>query len=157
VNSERGWKTVSAISAVAWRPRARRRRRFRLYFRAHNETIKSPQVIDFLRHLLRQVPGPIDVIWDGLSGHHSAETKAFIASQPRLRVHRLPSYSPHLNPDEFIWSHLKKNGMAHYTPEHISQLRVKLRHSVVRLQRRQDVLAACFCAAKVSTKMDEGQ
>ena len=30
----------------------------------------------------------------------------------RLEIHFLPPYAPDLNPDEFVWSHMKNNGVS---------------------------------------------
>lgn len=158
VSNERSRVTLSAVSALTWRPRVRcAARRFGLSFRAHDETIKSPQVIDFLRHLLRQLRGHIELVWDRLSAHQSSETRRFLSRHPRLHIHELPPYSPDLNPVEYEWAHLKKNGLAHYAPEHRSHLHAALRRSVCRLQPRRHVLSAFFRAAGLSTAMDEGQ
>jgi transposase len=32
--------------------------------------------------------------------------------QGRLELHFLPPYAPDLNPDEFVWSHMKTNGVS---------------------------------------------
>ena len=29
----------------------------------------------------------------------------------RLELHFLPGYAPELNPDEFVWNHLKRQGV----------------------------------------------
>ena len=41
------WKTLSAIAGVTW---------WNFYFRLFPGTIRSPQVIEFLEHLLRHIP-----------------------------------------------------------------------------------------------------
>lgn len=41
----------------------------KLYFRIHNRAIKRPDVLRFLDHLLRQLPGSIPVQWDRASIH----------------------------------------------------------------------------------------
>ena len=30
----------------------------------------------------------------------------------QLELHPLPAYAPDLNPDEFVWSHMKTNGVS---------------------------------------------
>ena len=41
------------------------------YFRLFPGAIRSPQIIEFLSHLLRHVPGKLLIVWDGLPGHRS--------------------------------------------------------------------------------------
>jgi transposase len=33
-------------------------------------------------------------------------------SQGRLTIHFLPGYAPELNPDQLVWSHVKRTGVA---------------------------------------------
>ena len=51
---------ISVISGLAVSPK---RRRLSLYFRFHMENIAGGDAADFLRHLLRHLPGPVIVIW----------------------------------------------------------------------------------------------
>lgn len=159
VNSEKDRRSLSAISAIVWRPKARKpHRRFALYFNLHDGTIKTPQVIEFLRHLLRHVRTPIDLVWDRLSAHRSAETRRFLERRRRrLTPHFFPSYAPDTNPDEYVWGHAKKNGLAHYTPDHRSHLRARVSRVFTSMQPRHDLIAAFVRAAGLSTNMDEGQ
>ncbi len=66
-------------------------------------------MVQFLRHLLRQTPGKVPVIWDGARLHRGGPIKEFLAqgAAKRLRLEQLPGYAPELNPDGGIWSHLK--------------------------------------------------
>jgi DDE superfamily endonuclease len=61
------------------------------YFRLFPGAIRSPQIIEFLSHLLRHVPGKLLIVWDGLPGHRSRATWEFIREQRgRLWVEFLP-------------------------------------------------------------------
>ncbi len=68
------WKTLSAIAGITW---------WNFYFRLFSGAIKGPQIVEFLEHLLRHVPGKLLVIWDGLPGHRSRLVKEFVAAQAR--------------------------------------------------------------------------
>lgn len=49
---------------------------------------------------------------DGHPVHRAGAVKKFIAdNHDRIRLFRLPSYSPDLNPDELVWAHLKHHNM----------------------------------------------
>lgn len=41
------------------------------YFRLLPSTIRSSQVIKFLSHVLRDIPGKLLIVWDGLADHVS--------------------------------------------------------------------------------------
>jgi DDE superfamily endonuclease len=51
------------------------------YFRLFPGAIRSPQIIEFLGHLLRHIPGKLLIVWDGLPGHRSRATWEFIREQ----------------------------------------------------------------------------
>jgi len=93
------WKVLSAVAAITW---------WNFYFRLYPSAIRSPHVIDFLRHLLRHLTGKLLVVWDGLSAHRAGVVGDFIRAQRgRLVIEPLPGYAPELNPAEYIWGYWK--------------------------------------------------
>ena len=83
------WKTLSAMAGVTW---------WNFYFRLFPGAIRSPQIIEFLSHLLRHIPGRLLIVWDGLPGHRSRVVWEFIRQQKgRLWVEFLTAYAPELN------------------------------------------------------------
>jgi hypothetical protein len=96
----REWWTrdhLSAISAIS--PEGK------LYFRCQDHVINSADVVAFLEHLLREVPGRMLIIWDGAPIHRSRVIKEFLATGAAQRFHleHLPAYAPELNPGEGLW------------------------------------------------------
>ena len=88
------WKLLSAMAGITW---------WRFYFRLFPGPIRGPQVIEFLTHLLRHLPGRLLVIWDGLPAHRSRLVQHWVAGQrARLELERLPAYAPELNPVEYL-------------------------------------------------------
>ncbi len=66
-----------------------------------------------LRRMMRRRIRPVHLVIDGLPAHKTALVKAYVAStQGMLTLHFLPGYAPELNPDELVWSHLKRTGVA---------------------------------------------
>jgi transposase len=107
--------------------------------------IRGPDVVRFLRHLLRHVGKRLLVIWDGLPAHRGQSLKQFL-SQVRGRIHveRLPGYAPELNPKEGIWKHLKLVEMKNLCCAHLGELKVELRRAKERLRHKREVVRACF-------------
>jgi hypothetical protein len=58
----------------------------KLYFRVHERAIRGADVVDFLHHLLRHVPGPLTVLWDRAMIHRCQAVKDFLASVPLERI-----------------------------------------------------------------------
>ena len=69
----------------------------------------SPDIVRFLKHLLRHIPGKLLVIWDGAPIHRGQPVKDFLAQggARRIRLEPFPGYAPDLNPDEPWWKVLR--------------------------------------------------
>ncbi len=82
----------------------------KLYMTVQESSYKGPDVVSFLRHLLRHIPGKLLVLWDRAPIHRSKVVKKFLAQGAAKRIHleQLPAYAPELNPDEGIWNYLKR-------------------------------------------------
>jgi transposase len=67
-------------------------------------------VLDFLKVLVRHLPGPLLLVWDRLPRHRSRLVQDYIASLDGW-IHQefLPSYAPELNPVEYIWGYWKQH------------------------------------------------
>ncbi len=63
----------------------------------------------FLRQLRANHPGPLIVIWDNGPAHSGDALRAYLATPDlRLRLVRLPAYSPDYNADEAIWDWVRE-------------------------------------------------
>jgi transposase len=127
---------VSAISAVTV---SFRRQHIGLYFHLHRENISQSEVVLFLRYLLRQIPGPIVLLWDGGSIHTGGEIQAFLRCHTRLHVERFPAYAPDLNPDERVWNHCKA-ALANGRPDNLDELMARLERLSQKARRRPSLL-----------------
>ena len=55
---------------------------------------------------------PVHLVVDGLPAHKTTPVKPYVASTNGvLTLHFLPGYAPELNPDELVWSHMKRTGV----------------------------------------------
>jgi transposase len=115
----------------------------RIYKRHFDHAVHGADVVVFLRHLQRWVPGPLVVIWDGLQAHRSTEVKAYLADHPEILVEKLPGYAPDLNPEEGCHGAVKK-GLLNATPEDTPQLRKQANRGFARLRHRPDLILGFF-------------
>jgi len=135
------WKSLSIIGGLA---------RWRFYFQVHPGSIKSLQVVEFLRHLQRHVRGKLLVLWDGAPIHRSLLVKNHIAStRGRLVVERLPAYAPELNPVEYMWGHLKNHEIANLIATQAWELSFEATAALRRMRRRPQIIAACYSQAEL--------
>ena len=111
---------VSVIAALSVAPA---RRHLGLCFHTDaKHYLDAPAVAGFLRVLLERLRGEVIVIWDGGTNHKGPHIRAVCERFPRLHLEALPAYAPHLNPVEFVWSHLKYGRMANFIPRHVQHL-----------------------------------
>ena len=69
--------------------------------------------VTLLKKMMRYRAKPVHLVLDSLPAHKTSLVKAYVAStNGRLTLHFLPGYAPELNPDELVWSHVKRTGVA---------------------------------------------
>ena len=135
------WKVLSAIAGITW---------WNFYFQLYQSTIRAPQVVDFLAHLLRHLPGRLLVIWDRSKTHRSHLVAKFVADQRgRLALDYLPAYAPELNPVEYIWGYWKHHELPNFCPRDFSQLSYHARHTLRRMRRRPMLVMAFWQQANL--------
>jgi transposase len=135
------WKTLSAVAGITF---------WNFYFRLFAGAIRSPQVIEFLGHLLRHVGGKVLIVWDGLPVHRSRAVWEFVRQQHgRIWLEFLPAYAPELNPTEYIWGHLKQHELANFCPKDLGELGVAAIRALKRMRRRPRLVMAFWQQAKL--------
>src|SRR5512136_75038 len=68
--------------------------------------------VELLRKMMRRRSRPVHLVVDGLPAHKTTVVKRYVEStKGRLTLHFLPGYAPELNPDELVWSHVKRTGV----------------------------------------------
>jgi transposase len=135
------WKSLSAIAGLTW---------WNYYFALHPGSIKGPQVIDFLIHLLRHVPGKLLILWDGAPIHRSRLVGDFIACQgERLHVELLPAYAPELNPVEYLWGYFKQHALPNFCPKELWNLNHAATQALKRIRRRPRLILAFWKQAEL--------
>jgi len=117
----------------------------RVLLQVRERAFRGPAIVEFLRHLLRQIPGPLLVIWDGAPIHRAQPVKDFLAqgATARLQLEQLPGYAPELNPDEGIWNYLKHVELRNLCCADRAELRLELGLAVKRLRHKRHVLRGC--------------
>ena len=98
-------QSVSAASAVG--PRGE------FWFCTYAGGLNGELFIELLRQLMHRRKKPVRLILDSLPAHKRSIVRDYVAStEGKLSLHFLPGYAPELNPDELVWSHVKRTGTA---------------------------------------------
>jgi transposase len=118
----------------------------RLLMQTQDHAYRSPDVVRFLRVLLRKIRGKLLVIWDGAPMHRGQPIKDFLAwgAAKRLHLEQLPAYAPDLNPVEGLWNYLKRVELGNVCCPEVAALGLALRHAKERVRHKRGVLRACI-------------
>jgi transposase len=118
----------------------------RLFLQTQDHAYHSPDVVRFLRVLLRTIRGKLLVIWDGAPIHRGQPIKDFLrrGAAKRLHLEQLPGYAPELHPDEGIWNELKRVELGTRCCPDLAALALALRRAKERLRHKRTVIQACF-------------
>ena len=121
----------------------------RIFMQMQAQAYCAEDVVRFLRLLLRKVSGNLLVIWDGSPIHRSELIKKFLVSKEGKRLHleRLPGYAPELNPQEQVWTLLKRRELKNLCCRDLTQLGQELVRAKERLRHRREILQHCFAHA----------
>jgi transposase len=91
-----------------------------------------------LRHVGRVYPQDkhkeVVLLIDNAPWHAGAAVKQALADNPHLRLKRLPSYSPHLNPIERFWKKLRRRATHNRLFDALAELKKSLRSSLCYFQ-----------------------
>jgi len=122
-----------------------------LVFRLLDKRIASDEVIAFLKQMLQHHPRRhLVVVMDQARPHTSKKTKAFVASQQRLHVFYLPSYSPDWNPDEKVWNHLKHHELKSHQAKTKEELTKLAKRKLQSMSKRPELLRGLYFRCCVS-------
>lgn len=136
------WHQLSAMAGVTF---------YRFYFRLFPGTIKSPQIIEFLRALHQTVGKKLLIIWDGLQAHRSRLVREFVeTTRGAIQLERLPAYAPELNPVEYVWGYLKHHALANFCAHDFAQLSDVARRKLRGMQRRPTLVTAFWKQAELA-------
>ena len=128
---------VNLISAVSAKGALR--------FAAYEGNLNAVVFLDFCRRLLADATGPVFLVLDGHPVHRSNAVKQFAAaSGGRLRLCFLPGYSPELNPDEWVWKHVKHDRIGRAGVSGPEDLKAKALAVLHRLQKLPHIVQGFF-------------
>jgi transposase len=134
---------VNAISAV--------NAQGAFWYKTYGGRLNSRVFIHFLRDFLRGRVRPVLLVVDGLPAHKATCVAEYVQStKGRLELHFLPPYAPDLNPDEFVWHHVKQNGVSKTPLRENESLVQRVNADLSNIKRRRSLVRSFFNAESVS-------
>lgn len=121
------------------------------WFCTYSGALKAELFVILLKQMMRGRRKPVHLIVDGLPAHKKACVREYVEStQGRLTLHFLPGYAPDLNPDELVWSHVKRTGAARRPLRAGETLRAKIEEQLEQLKRMPSLVRSFFLAPSVA-------
>ena len=107
--------------------------------------------VALLKKMMRRRLKPVHLVVNGLPAHKTALVKEYVASTDGLlTLHVLPGYAPELNPDELVWSHMKRTGVARTPLRKGEQLSDKIEAQLAAIGRMPQLVRSFFRAPDVA-------
>jgi transposase len=134
---------VNAISAV--------NAKGAFWYKVYGGMLTAALFILMLKDLSKGRQRPLLLVIDGLPAHKAKSVAKYVQStKGRLELHFLPPYAPDLNPDEFVWSHLKQNGTSKKPLRKNEALRERVDGDLSEIKRDRTLVRSFFKAPSVS-------
>jgi len=122
----------------------------RIRFMLYGKTMTAKVLIGFMMRLVKDAGRKVFLILDNLRVHHSKAVKKWLsAHKGQIEVYHLPSYSPELNPDEYLNGALKETVHRGLRIRNHDGLMYKVRSFMRKLSRRPWAVMNFFRHPKV--------
>jgi transposase len=140
-------QSVNAISAVSARGE--------FWYEIYSDRLNATRFVELLRHFMRRRRGRVFLVLDGHPAHIARIVSDYVRSlRGDLELHFLPGYAPELNPDEFVWNHLKTQGVSKKPLRHDESLRSRVQSDLSAIKSRPALVRSFFRAPTVAYTTD---
>jgi transposase len=129
--------------------------RGQMSFMIFQESFRSSVLLRFLRRLIRQAKRKVFLIWDRHPVHEAAAVGRWLqGSAARIEVFPRPTYSPELNPGEYLNQDVKTNAVRRRRPHDKPEMMLDLRTYLRSTQGHPEIVRSYF--RHRSTKYAQG-
>ncbi len=122
------------------------------WFCTYDGALNAELLVELLQQMMHRRKKPVHLVLDSLPAHKKATVvgKYVASTNGRLTLHFLPGYAPDLNPDELVWSHVKRTGTARRPLQQGEKLRDKIEQQLAKLQQLPRLVRSFFQAPSVA-------
>jgi transposase len=115
------------------------------WFATYQGALNAELFIELLKKMMKGRSKPVHLVVDGLPAHKKLNVREYIAStRGKLTMHVLPGYAPDLNPDELVWSHVKRTGVARNPLRAGEKLELRIEQQLHDVQRNRRLVRSFF-------------
>jgi len=120
-------------------------------FMIYTEKMNSAMLIRFMKRLIKETGRKIILVLDNLRVHHSKAVKDWLSeNNDKIEIFHLPSYSPELNPDEYLNCDLKAGVHTRKPARSQNQLKANILSHMRMLQKMPSRVKKYFKHPKIS-------
>ena len=121
------------------------------WYCTYEGALNAELFIKLLQKMMKYRKKAIHLVLDSLPAHKKASVRDYVATTGgKLTLHFLPGYAPDLNPDELVWSHVKRTGTARRPLQKGEKLRDKIEGQLANLQQMPHLVRSFFKAPSVA-------
>ena len=107
--------------------------------------------VAMLKLMMRGRRRPLYLILDSLPAHKAKVVRDYVEStNGKLKLFFLPGYAPELNPDELVWSYVKRTGTAKRPLRQNESLQDRIETDLIDLQNNPGLIRSLFKAPDVA-------
>jgi transposase len=117
----------------------------KVQFLLYSDTMNSDKFIEFMQQLIKSSSQKVYFIVDNLRVHHSKPVKEWVEeNKKKIALYFIPSYSPEMNPDEYLNCDLKQGMSAKKSPKNVEILQSNVQNHMDMLHGKPDRVKKYF-------------
>jgi transposase len=121
------------------------------WFATYKGGMNAELFVAMLKLMMRGRRRPLYLILDSLPAHKAKVVSDYVKSTDgKLKLFFLPGYAPELNPDELVWSYVKRTGTAKRPLGKKELLQDRIEADLINLQNNPGLIRSLFKAPDVA-------
>jgi transposase len=106
------------------------------WFSTYTSGLDGERFVELLKKLMCRRKKPLHLVLDHLPVHKTAAVGDYVSgTNGKLTLHFLPSDAPEPNPDERVWSHVKRTGVARRPLQKGEKLEPRIHEQLAQIRR----------------------
>jgi transposase len=121
------------------------------WFATYKGGMSADLFVAMLQLIMRGRRRPLFLILDSLPAHKAKVVQDYVkGTRGKLKLFFLPGYAPELNPDELVWSHMKRTGTAKRPLTSKELLQDRIEADLFKIQKSPALVRSFFKAPDVA-------
>ena len=121
------------------------------WFATYQGALNAELFIELLKRMMKGRKSPVHLVVDGLPAHKKLNVRQYVEStNGKLTMHVLPGYAPDLNPDELVWSYVKRTGVARNPLRAGEKLEIRIDEQLRQVQKDRRLVRSFFGTPSVA-------